>query len=52
MQYYNFAEFCSEFGYDCDSIKALHTYGAYMRLADRVNKFFSETEIVELNEIQ
>lgn len=51
-QYADFKEFCDELGFDFDSIKALHTYREYTRLANRINKFFTGKEIEELNEIQ
>jgi glucan biosynthesis protein len=37
---YSFDEFCGEFGYDQDSIKALKTYKACGKIKDKVHKFF------------
>lgn len=37
----SFKDFCSEFGYSDDSIKALKTYKECKRNAERLNKLFS-----------
>lgn len=37
----SFKDFCSEFGYSDDSIKALNTYKECKRLYERLNKLFS-----------
>ena len=44
-EYANFNEFCSEFGYDNDSINALNIYKEYSKLATRINKYFTEKRI-------
>lgn len=46
-----FEEFCSEYGYDADSRKALSTFKRCARFADRMRAFFSEAEQRELSEI-
>lgn len=37
---YDFPEFCGEFGYDDDSIRALRAWEACREIAPRVNAFF------------
>ena len=48
----SFEEFCCEFGYDCDSIKALKTYKATVKEWEKVSGFFTPEEIEELQGIQ
>lgn len=48
-----FDEFCSDFGYDTDSIKASKTYAAVMRQAINLRRIWSDArEIDLLQEIQ
>lgn len=44
----NFEDFCNNFGYDTDSIKALKTYKACKKQAEKVSRLFTESEIDEL----
>lgn len=46
-----FENFCSEYGYNTDSIKALNTYKAVQREFNGVNRLFSDI-LEELQEIQ
>jgi hypothetical protein len=46
-----FENFCSEFGYDTDSIKAEKTYNAVLNEWQNVCALFSDTEIEQLQEI-
>ena len=46
-----FEEFCGEFGYDTDSRKAYKTYSAVVREWCKVNRLFTEAQILELQEI-
>ena len=41
---YNFADFCNEFGYDSDSMKAYKIYQACKKQLDRYNKLFTQEE--------
>lgn len=50
--YDSFEDFCGEFGYDTDSRKAEGTWKKVKKFADRINDFFTETELEELREIQ
>jgi len=50
--YDSFEDFCGELGYDTDSRKAETTYKGVKKFADRINAFFSETELEELREIR
>jgi hypothetical protein len=47
-----FEEFCSEFGYDTDSIKAQKLHKSCLAFALKLRGFFTEQEIAELQEIQ
>jgi len=47
----DFNEFCSAFGYDVDSIKALRIWRLYDRQSRRLHNFFSEQELEDLREI-
>lgn len=47
-----FKEFCDEFGYDTDSIKAKQTFERANRFAKRLRDFFTQEEIEQLQEIQ
>lgn len=47
-----FDDFCSDFGYDSDSRKAEETYHAVVREWRKVQKFFTEAELVALQEVQ
>lgn len=47
-----FEDFCSEFGYDSDSRKALETYNAVKNEYKEVTRLFTDAEIEELQEIQ
>ena len=47
-----FADFCSEFGEDEDSIKALQTFRRCSAFAKRLRAFFTAQEIDDLSEIQ
>lgn len=46
-----FEDFCSEYGYNTDSIKALNTYKAVQREFNGVNRLFNDI-LEELQEIQ
>lgn len=48
----DFENFCSEYGYDTDSMSAKRTFEAVDKEYVQVIKFFSEQEIEELQEIQ
>jgi len=48
----NFQNFCGDFGYDTDSRKAEKIYKAVCKEWEKVNTFFSESELIELQEIQ
>lgn len=47
----NFEDFCSELGYEPDSIKALKTFEACKKQSIKLNNFFNSEEIVDLQEI-
>lgn len=47
-----FEEFCSEFGYDPDSIKAKQTWNRAHRFAQRLRAFFTSAETEQLQEIR
>ena len=47
-----FEDFCSEFGYDTDSRKAEKTYKAVCKEFANVQRFFTNDEIEQLQEIQ
>lgn len=47
-----FAEFCGEYGYEQDSIKALQTFRRCSAFAKRLRAFFTESELEQLTEIQ
>lgn len=47
-----FEDFCGEYGYEADSIKALQTFRRADRFAKRLRAFFTEAELSELSEIQ
>jgi len=48
----NFEEFCGEYGYDTDSIKASKLFKVCSRFAKRIKAFFTITELGELSEIR
>lgn len=48
----DFADFCSEYGYDEDSRKALNIFKRADRFARRIRAFFSEAELEQLSEIR
>lgn len=49
----SFKDFCSEFGYSDDSIKALKTYKECKRNAERLNKLFSGLDLLSVqNELE
>jgi hypothetical protein len=47
----NFKDFCSDFGYDQDSIKGLQTFRRCSLFAKRLKAFFTSNEIEQLQEI-
>jgi hypothetical protein len=47
-----FEDFCSNFGYDSDSRKAFDVYLAVQQEAAKIQRFFTEEELKELQEIQ
>lgn len=47
-----FADFCAEYGYESDSIKALQQFRRCDRFAKRLRAFFTESELQELSEIR
>lgn len=47
-----FKEFCSEYGYEEDSISALQTFRRCSSFSRRIRAFFTEAEIEALQEIQ
>jgi hypothetical protein len=47
-----FADFCAEYGYESDSIKALQQFRRCDRFAKRLRAFFTEAELTELSEIR
>lgn len=47
----SFEWFCSNYGYDTDSRKAKRTYKEVMKEWEKVNSFFTSTELEELQEI-
>lgn len=49
---YTFEDFCSEFGYDDDSISALKTYLACQKQWSNIRKIFTEEQIEELAKIR
>lgn len=48
----SFETFCSEYGYDVDSRKAMQAFRAVIKEWHKVCRFFTEAEIEELQEIQ
>lgn len=46
-----FADFCSEYGYDTDSIKAEQTFKRASGFAKRIRAFFTAAELESLSEI-
>lgn len=46
-----FGEFCSEFGYDSDSIKALETHRACEKMEKDMRHFFTREELTELRDM-
>jgi len=50
--YDDFAEFCSEFGYDQDSRKAEQLWKTYDKQSRKLNDFFTEEELEDLRQIQ
>jgi hypothetical protein len=47
-----FADFCGEYGYEQDCIKALQTFRRCSAFAKRLRAFFTEAELEQLQEIQ
>lgn len=47
-----FEDFCAEYGYESDSIKALQMFRRCDRFAKRLRAFFTESELNELAEIR
>lgn len=47
-----FADFCGEYGYESDSIKALQTFRRCSAFAKRLRAFFTKAELEQLQEIQ
>lgn len=47
-----FSDFCAEYGYDEDSIKAMQTWKRADSFAQRLRAFFTATELQQLSEIQ
>jgi hypothetical protein len=47
-----FKDFCAEFGYEPDSIKALQTFRRCNAFAKRLRAFFTPAELEQLQEIQ
>ena len=47
-----FADFCGEYGYEEDSIKALQTFRRCSAFAKRLRAFFTEAELEQLQEIK
>jgi hypothetical protein len=47
-----FKDFCGEYGYDADSIKALQQFRRCSAFAKRLREFFTEAELQDLQEIQ
>lgn len=47
-----FKDFCSEYGYDSDSIKASQTFRRCSAFAKKLRAFFTESELEQLQEIQ
>ena len=48
----SFENFCSDFGYNIDSIKAKKIYQAVVKEFNEVQKLWTDQEIIELQEIQ
>ena len=48
----SFSEFCDEYGYDSDSIKARDTWQAVQEQASAIEAMFSLEELLQLQEIQ
>lgn len=46
-----FAEFCADYGYEEDSIKALQTFNRCSRFAKRLRAFFTPQELEDLSQI-
>lgn len=47
-----FVDFCGEFGYDEDSIKARQLFTRCSSFAKRIRAFFTDAELADLSEIQ
>lgn len=47
-----FADFCADYGYESDSIKALQTFRRCSAFAKRLRAFFTPAELEQLQEIQ
>ena len=48
----DFADFCGEYGYDADSIKALQLFRRCSAFAKRIRAFFTESELEQLSQTQ
>lgn len=48
----SFKEFCSDYGYEIDSRKAMRTFKAVRKLSKKLRAFFTPAEIEQLQEIQ
>lgn len=46
-----FSEWCDDYGYDCDSIKAQDTYRACLRNTDKLLETFSRFDIARIAEL-
>lgn len=46
-----FTEWCSEFGYDNDSIKARGIYDACQKAHDQLHRMFTREQVAKLNEL-
>lgn len=47
----SFSDWCDNFGYDSDSIKALNTYNACCEIGKKLRKFFTRAEMETLREM-
>lgn len=50
-EWVNFREWCDEYGYDCDSIRAQDTYRACLRNTDKLLETFSRYDIARIAEL-
>ena len=47
-----FEDWCGEFGYDTDSRKALDTFLKCQKISSDINRFFTDAELEQLQDIQ